>query len=191
MSAFFDYLRNITYYLLFATLVGFIAPTGKYKKFVSLVMGLILLVLMLQPVRHLFGTEIPVSDWFTGIIPSQGQHGQHTAGISDPYATWRDTYLAAAFEAQLNIQLAGLLAQNDITLHQAQFAYTDDFGRITSVRVWVSREETQQRRPFIRIEPVRINRDDPPEDPLINDVKNLIAGFYNLPASHIYVETVT
>ena len=186
MPAFFEYLRNITYYLMFAALVGLVAPTGKYKKFVSLVMGLIMLALLLQPVRGFMGRQIPVTELFAGIMP---QAGPHIAGPDDAYAIWRDTYLAAAFRAQLEAQLKGLLAQNGITMHSAGFEYTQDFSRITAVHVSVSRQEEATRRvPFIRIEPVRIGQEDAPEDPLVGEVKNLISGFYNLPAAHIYVE---
>jgi len=188
MSALFDYLRNITYYLLFAALVGLIVPTGKYKKFVSLVMGLVLLVLMLQPLRHIIGTEIPITQWFAGIM-SQSTHQADDSESS--YLNWRDTYLAVAFEDQLKAQVEGLLSRNNIYLHEVAFAYTQDFSRITSISLQVSREETTpQRVPFIRIEPVQIERDAPPDDPLIDEVKNLIAGFYNLPLTHIYVKII-
>ena len=186
MPAFFDYLRNITYYLLFASLVGLIAPAGKYKKFVALVMGLILLVLLLQPIRSLIGTQIPVTEWFAGLLPQQVHD---VANIDGTYSAWRDNYLAAAFEAQLSAQVEGLLEREGIIMHDAGFTYSDDFSRITSVWVQVSRKEEVSRRvPFIRIEPVQVRREDPPEDPLIDEVKNLIAGFYNLPGTHIYVE---
>ena len=192
MPAFFDYFRNITYYLLFAALVGLIAPTGKYKKYVSLVMGFILLLLLLQPIRNFMGTQIPVTEWFAGLLY---QETHDTADFEGTYSAWRDNSLAAAFEAQLAAQTENLLKNNNISMHEASFTYTADFSRITSVHVLVSRndaEETRQRVPFIRIEPVQIRREDPTEniieDPLVNEVKNLIAGFYNLPGTHIYVE---
>jgi len=189
MPAFFEYLQNITYYLLFAALVGLIAPTGKYKKFVSLVMGLIMLVLLLAPIRDIVGQQIPVTEWFAGIM---SQPAYNAANFDDAYVTWRDTYLASAFHTQLSAQLEGLLARNGITMHEANFEYTSDFSRITSMTVQVSREqETSRRVPFIRIEPIQIRQEEPPEDPLINEVKNLIAGFYNLPDSHIHVEVLS
>ena len=189
MFAFFDYLRNITYYLLFAALVGFIAPAGKYKKFVSLVMGLVLLTLILQPIRGIVATQIPVTDWFVGIIP-QGQASQEV-NLGDPYTIWRDNHLTHAFEAQLSTQLENLLERNGFALHHASFTYTEDFSRIETIHVTVSRQDPAQaetRRPFIRIEPVQINRDTPQEDPAVYEIKNIIAGFYNLPHSHIHVK---
>ena len=61
MPAFFAYLRNITYYLMFATVAGMVAPAGKYRKFVSLVMGFILLAIMLAPLARWSG-EVPITD---------------------------------------------------------------------------------------------------------------------------------
>jgi len=185
MSAFFDYLRNITYYLLFASLVGLVAPTGKYRKYISWVMGLVLLVLLLQPILSITGGQIPVTQWFDGIL------SQPTHSDENTYEYWRDTHLAAAFEEQLRTQVSGLLSHENITLHEATFSYTEDFGRLTNVRLTVSQEEESRRVPFIRIEPVQIQRDDPPKDPLIEKVKNLIAEFYNLPHSHIHVKIYT
>ena len=189
MPAFFDYIRNITYYLLFASLAGMIAPSGKYKKYVSMVMGLILLALMLQPLRHFVGVEAietQVTQWFTNTLPKP------EGNIEDTHAIWQQVHLSAAFEAQLAAQLEGFLLSKGITMHEAKFTYTNDFSRITSVNVLVSRknpEEYEPRRvPFIRIEPIGTQAPKTEYDPLTNEVKNMIAGFYNLQDTHIYVE---
>jgi len=184
MSAFFEYLRNITYYLMFATVVGMVAPTGKYRKFVSLVMGFILLAVMLAPLARWSG-EIPVTQWFSGIMPHEGDFANNETA----YGQWRSTYLRDAFETQLRAQLNGLLSQNGFTVYSADFSYTDDFSRITAVQVIVSRTAEEVRRvPFIRIEPVQVGRNDQEEScPISDDAKNLISEFYNLPAQHIHV----
>jgi len=183
MSAFFEYLRNITYYLMFATAVGMVAPVGKYRKFVSLVMGFILLAIMLAPLAH-FSGDIPITQWFSG-MPNETHHGD----AETHYARWRNDYLHNAFEEQLRLQLKGMLAQNGLTVHAASFNYTDDFSRLTAVHVTVSRAEQAERRvPFIRIEPVQVNREAQAETcPISTDTKNLISEFYNLPVSHINV----
>jgi len=187
MSAFFEYLRNITYYLMFATVVGMIAPTGKYHKFVSLVMGFILLAIMLAPLARWSG-EIPVTQWFSGVVPQYAMPGD---SAETNYTAWRNNYLRTAFEAQLETQLTNLLVQSNFTVYFAEFDYSDDFSRITSVRVAVSRaaEEENRRVPFIRIEPVQISRPDAEADcPTATAAKNLISEFYNIDMAHIYVE---
>ena len=182
MSAFFLYIRNITYYLMFVTVVGMLAPAGKYRKFVSLVMGFTLIAVMIAPLAR-FGRELPVTEWFAGL----GTH-ENVDMTETSYTRWRDTYLREAFEAQLHGQLTGLLEQNGFTVRSARFTYTDDFMRLTSVRVEVSGAEIERRVPFIRIEPVRISdRLETETCQTAIAVKNLISQFYNLGQEHIYV----
>lgn len=182
MPAFFSYLQNITYYLMFATVAGMIAPAGKYRKFVSLVMGFILLAVMLAPLARWSG-EIPVTEWFHGIMSQTND-----ARLDTSYTNWRDEYLQGAFEEQLRAQLKEMLANNGFTVYSAEFTYTDDFSRITGVTVTVSRQEDARRVPFIRIEPVQIGSQDKAQDcPATTEAKSLISQFYNLPREHIYV----
>lgn len=185
MPAFFLYVRNITYYLMFVTVVGMLAPAGKYKKFVSLVMGFTLISVMIAPLAR-FGRELPITNWFEGL-----DIYENADSVESSYIQWRNTYLRDAFEAQLNRQLIGLLEQNGFTVHSANFTYSDDFMRLTSVQLEVSSQEAPQRVPFIRIQPVRVGQQLETETcQTATTIKNLISQFYNLPQEHIYV-TVT
>ena len=170
---------------MFATVVGMVAPTGKYRKFVTLIMGFALLAVMLQPLSR-FSGDIPVTDWFMGVLPAVDSFSETN------YSTWRGNYLNAAFEAQLEAQLKALLEQNNFIVYMADFEYTDDFSRITAVRVAVRKNyyaEANRRVPFIRIEPVQVNRQNEVEEcPTQTAVKNLISSFYNVDMAHIHVE---
>ena len=181
MPAFFEYLRNITYYLMFATVAGIFAPAGKYKKFVSLVLGFILLLMMIRPLAGL-GEEIPVTQWFTGIIPSVESTNWDTS-----YTDWRDMYLRGVFESQLEAQLKTLLSGEGFTVHSAEFSYSDDFSRITEIWVSLSRaDNSSQRVPIIQIRPPSFGNEEEP-CAISTDAKNLISQFYNLPVAHIHV----
>jgi len=183
MPAFFEYLRNITYYLMFATVAGMFAPQGKYKKFVSLVLGFILLLVMLRPLVTAFGDgEIPVAAWFGGIVPVS-----ETGDWETSYSQWRDRYLREIFEAQLEAQLRGLL--HGFTVYDVLFEYSPDFSRVTQVTVDVSRNESSGRTPLIRIQSpsFRGAEEDESTCPVAEEVKNLISQFYNLPSAHIFV----
>jgi len=179
---------------MFATVVGMIAPTGKYKKFVSLVMGFVLLSMMIQPLAQ-FATQTPVTDWFSALAPAgAGEPGDWESS----YENWRNSYLRTAFEAQLTTQLTALLTQNNFIVHEAAFTFADDFSAIYTTHVTIERrEETPQRVPFIRIQPVHVTRQNhshgaEAEQPCqtATDVKNLVSQFYNLPLAHIYVTVV-
>jgi len=158
-----------------------LAPAGKYRKFVSLVMGFILLSLMIAPLAR-FGGVAPVTDWFAGL------GYQNADSWESSYQHWRDTYLRGAFEEQLTNQLTNLLTQNGFTVHSTQITFASDFTQLTSVTVNVSRQETPQRVPFIRIQPVQVGREQARETcPTATTAKNLISEFYNLSTAHIHV----
>ena len=187
---FFDYISNIIYYLIFASVAGIFAPAGKYRKFVSLVLGFVMLLLIIQPLAGIFG-DVPVTDWFASAMPVPAMH----AGDESAYAEMWDNHLRSSFESQLEAQLSRMLSSNGFVLHRADFSYSADFSRITAVRVSVSEkdEPEQGRIPFIRIvppeiRPVQIGEVAEEISPQVQTVRNLISEFYNLAAQHIYVE---
>ncbi|MCL2286936.1 MAG: stage III sporulation protein AF [Firmicutes bacterium] len=183
MPAFFIYLRNITYYLMFVAVIGMLAPPGKYKKFVSLVMGFILLSTMAAPLAR-FGSELPVTDWFGGPVSNEAQNESRETA----YTNWRNTYLRGAFEEQIIAQLENLLTQSGFIVYEVSVTFPDDFTRLDEVRITVSRDEPPRRVPFIRIQPVQVGEPEHAEAcPASTAAKNIISQFYNLPTEHINV----
>jgi hypothetical protein len=178
MAVFFEYLRNITYYLFFAALAVMAAPAGKYSGYIKLVTGLVLLLLILQPLKAFVdGVGVPVTMWRIS-VPEMDYSNLHSSSLQD------------AFEEQLNIQLTELLRQNDYELLRAGFEYSGDFSRIESMDLIVSANKPgSARRPFIRIEPVIIGGGtSQAESREETAIKKLIAAFYSLPVEHIHVE---
>jgi len=184
MNAFFSYLTNIIYYLIFAAVVGLVAPVGKYRKFVSLVMGFILLGVILVPLTNITTRE-DLSSWISDLIPAAST----TISPETAHDLWHNTYFRDAFETQLISELTMFLKQNNINLHNAAFIFASDFSYIREVHASVSTAQIAERVPFIRIEPVRINQPDE-ECPVTVSTKTLISQFYNLNMQHINV-TVT
>jgi len=184
--AFFDYLRNITYYLVFIAVVGIAAPSGKYKKYINLMMGIVLICIMTQPIQSLInGNGIPITQLFAQIIPIQTGNIPETAD----YEQWRYEAVKAAFNEQLEIQLTTVLAQLDYILTETEIETSDDFSQITILRLTVSeKEKAPTRKPFIRIEPVTIpGNTEPSDNDEAYEIKKFIAGFYNIPIDNIYV----
>jgi hypothetical protein len=186
MGAFFGYITNITYYLFFAAVANMLAPAGKYRKFVAVVTGFVLIVMVLAPLRQM-GRDFDVADFFAQLAQGQGAQFDPEA-----YAHLHDSHLSAAFNEQLAVQLAHMLLREGIVLYEAEFRHEVDFTRITAIYATVGREEAARRVPFIRIEPVQVNRgrgESEEPDPLVMETKNIIADFYRVPSAHIHVRT--
>jgi len=180
MMEFFEYLRNISYYLVFMAFVGVIAPSGNYKKYITLVMGIMLIGITIYPVVTLLGREsVPLTSVFGNITPAGG--GAFAQGQHD--------YLREAFHAQLTMQTESLLAGNGFGLTAAEWESADDLSHIKSVRLQVIRQETPQtRQPFVRIEPVRIAPYQPAPNPDALIIKNILSDFYGIHPDNIHVE---
>jgi hypothetical protein len=195
VAALFDYFKHITYYLLFASLAG-MAVAGRYRKYLALVTGIILLVLLLQPLRGLLGSGIPVTEIFAGLAPAPSTPAfapGSGGGSSEPYEAWRYETLREAFEEQLTVQLAALLSGKGYTLREASFGYAEDFSVIEYASVKIADPAAAENRPFIYIEPVRVSvfereTNAGQENPEIAALKKLISDFYNLNGEHIHVE---
>ena len=188
MPAFFEYLRNISYYLVFMALVGVIAPSGNYKKYIALVMGIMLVGIVINPVTNMLGREsLPVTQIFGNIMPAMPYLAQ------DGSFDWQHEHLREAFHAQLSAQTASLLARNNFHLVSAYWSCADDFSYIRSVILRLRLiETTPTPRPFIRIEPVRIGPYQPADtdeaDEKVQKVKKLISDFYDMRKDNIHVE---
>jgi stage III sporulation protein AF len=186
LAAFFDYLKNITYYLLFSTLAGMAAPSGKYKKYVALITGLVLLLLMVSPLKEIAGRGVPVTEWFALTPPDDGIAPQPA------YSQWSSGQLGEIFEEQLYAQVAALLSDEGYTLIAASFEYEEDFTRINGMSLTVSAKPgVKANKPFIYIEPVTIGppgtADNKPEDEDTKRIKKIVTDFYAPDTPHINV----
>lgn len=185
MDAFFEYLRNISYYLIFMTAVGIIAPSGTYKKYISLIMGILLIATVVSPLSTLL-TQDPTAILQTNFaLPQQ---------ILQPLQIEQPDYFEEFFHSQLTAQADALLSRNGYHLVSATWETAEDFTyirRASIVARAINAEPTPV--PFIRIEPVRIAPYQPfdPEAAEAKEVlalKILLSDFYDMSADNIHVE---
>ena len=184
MPAFFEYLRNITYYLMFMAVVGVIAPSGNYKKYIALIMGVVLIGVVLTPmVSVLEQPSVPMTELFGNIIPMP------TTGQSDHFQ-WQQEQIRDIFHSQLTGQLGSLLSRNGYELVLVEWETSEDFTYIRQVFLTVRAVESIPTPvPFIRIQPVSIAPYRPAEETEeVREVKKLISDFYDMPLDNIYVE---
>ena len=188
MPAFFEFLRNITYYLVFMAIVGVVAPSGQFKKYIALVMGIMLIGVVIGPVAMGFGREpVPIPELFGNIsfAPNNTVDAEH----------WHREHIQSAFHSQLTIQTEALLLRNGFKLISADWETSEDFTNIRRVSLVAKAiETTPSPTPFIRVEPVRIAPYRPVEETEETEdaikVKKLISDFYNMSLDNIHVKVV-
>ena len=200
MSAFFEYFRNITYYLIFLTAVGMIAPSDNYRKYMRLIMGILLIGMVIDPIIGVISRqEVPMAEVFAGnmsvpMMTAQIMSSQITA---DQLVSGQSDHLREIFHRELTAQSEALLARNNFELVSAEWYSAEDFSYIRRVRIVARAMPTEPTPvPFIRIEPVRVAPYQPqkPEDASENaskeelEVKKLLSDFYDMYEGNIHVD---
>lgn len=199
MSAISDFVRNIAVFMIFAGFVGVIVPDGKYKGYVNVVLGLILVLLLINPVAALLRGDL------SEVFADMGL--RYDRSVINSYVYDDDAQnelILETYRNNLSAQLKRLTAgftgyeyiSSDFTVGNG-----DDFGEILAIKLELSKTGAPQVKtgvPLIRIEPVTITGTALPgttpapqtEDDELLDMKKTISDFYNVTSSNIYIQFI-
>lgn len=59
----YEWLQNISYYLILVTAVTYVLPSNSYRKYIRLFTGLVLILMLLTPVFNLFGEKTYIYEY--------------------------------------------------------------------------------------------------------------------------------
>lgn len=173
MSYIVLYFRNIVIFIIFSTFVSLLLPSNKYKQFIDLVMGLILVSIILSPITKLlninaedFNFEIPYSD--SNIVNEDLEKN----------------YTIELYQNQIANQIATLIYNNYLVDTDVVVTVDAvDLSKVTNVNVTMKNSA-------INIEPIVIGEQstDETDSQIETDIKNLISNAYNLSVSNIYIK---
>ncbi len=192
LTVFADYIRNIALFLIFLTFMGAIMPRGKFKPYMGMVLGVMLMFVVIAPIRVLFNGgglasiwERTNDDFGLSLMRAEG------AGLTD---TQREQALAA-YADSLSKSLAQLIDTGDkykagnISLEMSDD--NADFGIVRAAYIRLDDKDSKPNGTFgIRIEPVnpiywggRAEKTDAET----NTIKKQISDFLNVPEDNIYI----
>ena len=195
-----NYVRNIAVFMIFSSFIGIIMPGEKYKQYVDLVLGIVLIFVIIAPLGGIIaGLSGGSGDIFSDInlsydraVMARHIESAEEAGLEQILSNYREA---------LTEQLRRIVGNHAFTLHHAEFEIDtgEDFGKILHLHLVVSQGEASSAR-LVRIDPVRINpaintrgqaqtaENGDVETPQIMSLKNVISDFYNLDMSNIILE---
>ncbi len=198
MSGLFVYVRNILYFVIFMAFADIFLPNKRYKPYISVVMGLVLISLAVKPVSALLGTYVG-GNVGRNFLPINKLLAVSNEWQDDSdYALKQREALKGAFDAQIRSQLEAIVArEKKYRLSDFRVTTSDDMSDITSISITIEEGVAEKTgRALIRVEPVMIApigatrvqtvRDDT-DEPEIKKIKNNISDFYNLSAANINI----
>ena len=217
MEAFYGWIRNLTGYFLFLSILGNLLPGKKYGKYIRLFSGMILILLVLQPLVGGLKLEDAIARYYKSFVfrDQAADLKQDILGIE----AQRLEQVIAQYEQAVAVDVAQMARDMDWTVKNCEVIIdaqegTESFGTVETVRLTVvkgaeSGDVVMESEDGVRpVEPVIIDaqsdlqinsqRDfqaDTSSDSQIDSeeaagLRRKIAAYYDLEESHVEIRVL-
>ena len=195
VELFSGYVRNIAIFIIFMTLIELMLPNHKYKPYITLISGFLLLFIMLMPIQSLLqniGTGFGQNPFDISLELDKSIMQKERAY----YAKEQKEIIMEAYKEQLAQQVENLVNQStDFRFESCEVILIEEeeyFGEIAKLLIEV--QENEKEKPLIRIEKVKVNigtgqtNEEATENEKVKILKKSILDFYNLSEAHIDIK---
>lgn len=184
MEYFYDYIRNIIIFLLFISFLQIIMPNEKYRNYLQLVLGMILIFIMIKPAKDLIKN-------FQKIDFGSGYEETFTLkDEQEKYTELHNEMINNLLEENMKLQIEQIISDkykiNSIDIKLEEDKYYNVV--VTEIKLVISKDEIKG----IYVKPFsnksgnveEINKTEE------NNIKKIISDFYNLNLDNIFI-TIT
>jgi len=136
MDELFSWIRNITYYLIFITVVGNLLPNKKYEKYIKLFAGMVLILLVLKPITGGLRLDDTLAYYFESISLKK-EAGELTGKLSDMEGKRLESMIAR-YEEAVGTDLKSMAETDGFTCRESravidQNQESSTFGHVVRV----------------------------------------------------------
>ncbi len=209
------YIKSISLFLIFTSFVGIILPNSKYKNYINVLLGLVLVIIILTPIGTLIAdTNINFQKIFENTASSSTDSNINSSLTdgSEYYEKLKQDAIVKSYTSQLKIQLEALVLREGYSLFDINVSFNESTGEIYNLELSVSEKEARGiketkeiKKPFIRIEkiePIKIRETSKSNENIENtendkqleqqnfktkELKKIISDFYNLSVDNIHI----
>lgn len=178
------WLKGIFIYLIWVTLMEHLLPTEKYKRYIRIFTGMLLLLCFIKPIGMLFSIDTNVNQIFSAFYrKAEIQEMEDTLKMID-----NDTQeaLEQEYKEYIRQHIEELLEEKDYYLQDLELSETKE-GELQMSLV-ISREKSKEKGK-IKIETIG-KEQEVVELPIENEIKKSIIRFYNLKEDNINIKEV-
>lgn len=211
MSGLYSWVGNITFYLIFITVVSGLLPNKKYEKYLKLFAGMVLILLVLQPLTGSLRLEDKIAYYFESITFQNESDDlkKELLGIENQRLGQMVRQYEEAVAKDVEMMATDMEfypRQTKITIDSDQAS--DTFGTVIHIRMTVSKEpdeegmegngtpggsaEPKNTVEYIeKIEPVQIGEEMPTAvavpDEGLNRLRRKVEGYYGLETADVEI----
>lgn len=201
MNIIYDWIRNIVIYMILNTIIMNLLGDKSYKKYVSIVSGMILVLIIISPLMNYMDLEDTL-DYYLQANDFTVETSQFKEDLNRMEEAQQDA-IFTEYRAKIKEQVVSILQEEKLTLTSLEVTIDKDpnslrFGEILQMDItagWDKNEEKTSKRlsvDEIDISPVHIREKeeretaDPPSPMEIN-IKNKLSDFYNIEQVNINI----
>lgn len=163
MQTLIDWIMQIVIFMLIGTIVQFLLPNNALKKYVNIVIGLLLLLILTKPLLYIFSIPLPTTfDYLERSLFANDKYVQTTErqiveqkdDIESEQAAyiWNEVKEQMIEEAKEPLQREHNIELVDVTIEQPK-----DRFHVERIIVFITRNNESERENNTLIEPVEVN----------------------------------
>ncbi len=203
MNAIYSWVKNIVIFLVITTIVTNLLGKSSYKKYVNLITGIILVILVISPLLKLFQLDKTMDYYFTTnslLAEAEDMNSRLVNAQEEQMSAILEEY-----KEQIGKQVGNLLEREDLYLIDINVTVNEDensatFGNLLSLEVTAGYTGADTKESLVDIDRIDIknikigekNEADTENDSNILtpgeiNIKNLLSDFYNMNPDNINI----
>ncbi len=189
MDEIISYAKTVLFFLLFVNLLMQLLKGSSYERFVHPVCGMILVIMIIRPLLSMFGGEEKVlyaAEQKLSLLLSGEE-----ARLSLPKEAGYEFAVLEAYEGELITQLSGILAEEGLTVVNADFSLSAEEADFGTIRGLTLTAERKKEGATSRIEIAPIVFEQEKKDTAVSAeeirIKDKLTDFYQMDEDNIYV----
>ncbi len=191
MEYFVRWIKNIAVFYVIASLILNIIPGEKYKRYIKLFLGVVMVILLIKPLGRLTGLDGRFAELFEeGSYKSMSADLRAELALADEA---RIKLITEEFEKKISLDIKEYVESLGAVYIASEAEIDTDprssgYGGIARISVSVSRGQAYNQGNIYVPQIYLDDRDSYSEDELIAiEIKNYLADFYKLEKRNIYV----
>ncbi|MDF2472418.1 MAG: putative rane protein [Anaerocolumna sp.] len=202
MEIIYEWVRNIVIFLVLTTIIGNLLGKSSYKKYINLITGIILVLLVISPLLRLFQLEDSL-DYYLSTNFFQAEANDYNGRLVDVEQN-QMTSIIAEYKNIIYEQVDGLLKSQGLYLHELIIVIdeeetSEDFGKLKTLDVITGYQKENEETTVGIMDKIIINEikigDKEEEVPSVEGIlspdeinaKNLLSDFYNMQPDNINI----
>jgi len=186
ITAFYDWVRNISFYLILITMITYLMPNAKYKKYLKFFTGILLVVLVIRPLIGLTNRQEILNRAFLveGLKAEMNSMRKETQALGNI----QSDVMRQGYEAEIERQIGEIASKQNLYMRNVQVEWSVDrqgaLVGINGLHIVVSTKESGH---GIVVKEILIGEEGAVQSMEEINLKNDIQDVYNILSDNINI----